>query len=404
MSGRRRAHGRWLPAALLALALLPALCVSAGRAVAADEPPAPAAVFPDSLLLQAPDFAALRPDLLPLTTARVAETAWDLVPRLVYADRPDLLVDFLDFWEDRCGRTEPIARTRILAAIWDGAFDESLYDEGIGGYLDDWEGRDPSLMTSGHRDFDAFTTGFADQLLPHQEAGSLPEYFCLLYSDRLGEADAALSAEAMDDTWLAWYLEHPEGGDGGEVIPAAGDEAAAVSISASGPTLFMLTTGTWQPLGDVRLAGSHVLVGGLVEQRLGAWFLRVPIEVRLGRTDRPYQVDQDGVRARSDRFDAIYLGVEVGRGLARAGSWSLEGFAGLGYDGVRPFLKQDIYLATLNVNLGLGLRRQAPGSPWVLGLDARREWLGTRNEGPDSLGGGAWSLRLGTGLRFGPGA
>ena len=141
-----------------------------------------------------------------------------------------------------------------------------------------------------------------------------------------------------------------------------------------------------------------------MEQRLGAWFLRVPIEVRLGRTDRPYQVDQDGVRARSDRFDAIYLGVEGGRGLARAGSWSLEGFAGLGYDGVRPFLKQDIYLATLNVSLGLGVRRQVPGSPLVLGLDARREWLGTRNDGPDSLGGGAWSLRLGTGLRFGPGA
>ncbi|MBK7190211.1 MAG: hypothetical protein IPH86_16450 [bacterium] len=95
------------------MALLPALCVSAGRAAAADEPPAPAAIFPDSLLLQAPDFAALRPDLLPLTTARVAETAWDLVPRLVYADRPDLLVDFLDFWEDRCGRT---SRSRARAS------------------------------------------------------------------------------------------------------------------------------------------------------------------------------------------------------------------------------------------------------------------------------------------------
>ncbi|MBK9472107.1 MAG: hypothetical protein IPO18_07440 [bacterium] len=158
-----------------------------------------------------------------------------------------------------------------------------------------------------------FTTGFADQLLLHQEAGSLPEYFCLLYSDRPGEADTALATEAIDDTWLAWYLEHPEGGDGGEVIPAGEDEAAAGSISASGPTLFMLTTGSWQPLGDVGLAGSHVLVGGLVEQRLGVWFLRVPIEVRLGRTDRPYQVDQDGVRARSDRFDAIYPGVEGGR-------------------------------------------------------------------------------------------
>lgn len=360
-------------------------------------------VLPDSLLLDAPDFEALRPRLLPLTTVRVAETAWALVPRLVVQDRPDLLAGFLQFWEDRCGSSEPVTRTRLLAAIWDGAFDEGLYDEGILADLDDWEFRDPELLSVGRRGFDDFTVVFADQLLPHQPADSLPEYFCLLYSDRADEAAALLAGPALDRSWLRWYVEHPDGAQGGEVITAAAAPASASpGPGEAGPATVLLTVGTWRPRGDVSLAGSHVLVGAVIEQRLGPWFVRVPVEVRLGRTDRPYQVDQDGVRGRSDRFDAVYAGVEAGRPLAHAGPAWLEGFVGLGYDGIRPFREQDVMLATLNLNLGLGLRWQAPGRPWVLGLDGRREWLGTRNEGPDSLAGGAWSLRLGAGLRFGP--
>ena len=90
-----------------------------------------------------------------------------------------------------------------------------------------------------------------------------------------------------------------------------------------------------------------------------------------------------------------------GRALARGRRWRLDAFAGLGYDGIRPFLKRDLMLGTLNLNIGMGLRWQPAAGPWLVGLDVRREWLGTRNEGPDSLGGGAASLRLGAGLRLG---
>lgn len=81
-------------------------------------------------------------------------------------------------------------------------------------------------------------------------------------------------------------------------------------------------------------------MGGVLEQELGSWFVRLPIEVRLGRTDRPYLVDQDGVQAYSDRFDAVYVGLEGGRALWRTGRLRLDGFVGLGYDGIRPFLSR----------------------------------------------------------------
>lgn len=384
---------RLLP--LLLLTLLLPLALPPGASAQGEV--APAATLPDSLLLEAPDFAALRPRLLTLTSARVAETAWSLVPRLITLDRPDLLLGFLEFWEDRSGASEPITRTRILAAIWDGAFSEGLYDQGINESLDQWEWRDPESFPAARRGFDAFMVRFADQLLPHQADVSLPGYFCLLYSDRSVEAAELLDEPGLAETWLRWYLDHPEGIEDGADGAAAGEAAAA----GGGPSSLMLTVGRWWPRGDVALAGDHVLVGGLLEQRQGNWFLRLPVEVRLGRTTRPYLVDQDGVRARSDRFDALYLGAECGRVAATFRGVSLEAFAGLGYDAIFPFKDQDVALATLNANLGLGLRWQGTGRPTLVGLDVRREWLGTRNEGPDSLSGGAWSLRLGAGLRFG---
>lgn len=397
MTGPRRTLAAPTRAALLVVAALACAATPALTQNAATDSALPAALT-DSLLLDAVDFGELRPHLLNLTTARVAAAAWELVPRLVTQGRPDLLVGFLGFWEDRCGSSEPVVRTRLLGAIWDGAFDEGLYDGGIVDDLDAWLQRSPRFMSEGRLAFDRFTVAFADQLLPHQPAGSLPEYFCLIYSDRVDEAADLLRGDDLADTWLRWYVDHPGGADGGQVVPAR-DEAD--DEGATGPSSLLLTVGSWRPRGDVALAGRHVLVGGVLEQELGAWFARLALEVRLGRTDRPYLVDQDGVRALSDRFDAVYAGLEGGRALWRAGRLRLDGFAGLGYDGIRPFLEQDIMLATVNLSLGLGLRWQPAPAPWFLGLDLRREWLGTRNEGPDSLGGGAVSARMGLGRRLG---
>lgn len=397
-----------MPMVVGALLLAGALCApGAARAQTVD--------FPDSLLLETPDFSDLRAAMLTLDAGEVAATAWALAPRLVELDRPDLLAEFLVFWADRCGESEPLVRLRILAAIWDGAFDESLYDGNIVDDLPAWESRDASLLSSGRNDFDGFTLTFADQLLPHQVDGSLAAYFCLEYSGRQEQAAALLAEDQLADTWLRWYRDHPDQAraQAQGLDYAAGDEDGSggdggAGINPDGPTSLLVTVGSWRPRGDVAFVGDKVLLGVVLEQRLPGWFLRMPVEVRVGRSDRPYLVARDGLRDFSDRFDAVYLGLEAGRPLARIGRVTLDAFGGLGYDSVRPFLKGDIVLGALNASLGAGLRWQRPGRSLVVGLDARREWLGPRNDTPDarddtsdSLSGGAFSLRLGAGFRFG---
>ena len=100
--------------------------------------------------------------------------AYGTVPLLFYEDRADSLLQLLDDWEAVCGPTEAIQRTRILGAIWDGAFAEDLYGTEI---MEDLvqrgaEFRDGSMATPVRAAYDSFTVELADQLLPHQPAGT----------------------------------------------------------------------------------------------------------------------------------------------------------------------------------------------------------------------------------------
>jgi hypothetical protein len=49
--------------------------------------------------------------------------AYREIPRFVLGDRPDLLYEFVLYWESRCMTTEPVFRFMLLGSIWDGGFD-----------------------------------------------------------------------------------------------------------------------------------------------------------------------------------------------------------------------------------------------------------------------------------------
>ena len=163
----------------------------------------------------------------------------------------------------------------------------------------------------------------------------------------------------------------------------------------------MLTGGGWWPGGDLEWVGDKTLVGGLYGLRGRDWLARLVVEVRIGRTDEPYLVPAENQFGRSNRFDATYVGGELGRVLELSDGQALDLFFGIGADVVVPFRDEDVSLVGWNVNLGAGYRcflgryRQ-----YVLGADLRREWVGGRNEEPYEMNGSAWSLRVGLGYAF----
>jgi|GEM_PF-1406185 len=336
----------------------------------------------------------------------VTYIVYGTIPRLFYADQPDSLLDLIAYWDYRCGPAEAIDRIRILGAIWDGAFTEQMYgaeiiDELIW-YNDPKRQKDPGKkfhpdiasggvasevdFVTGRDTYDAFTADLADQLLPHTPEGSPERFFCLFYSGSTEAAFAMLESDALEHTDLDYYYRR---------------ELQLLDEQALTPTV-ALTGGYWRPEGALARVGNKGTIGFLASVRGENWLLRIACDLRPGRATYPYLVNNGEIEEQwSDRFASLYAGLELGRTVLRIGNFDLDLFGGFGYDGVKPFLEEDLWLATYNANLGAGARVFfGHYQSWYLGVDGRREWLGDRNKGGTNLSGEAWSVRLAVGFAF----
>ncbi len=337
-----------------------------------------AGVFSPPLTIADPD------DLLAVLSPADATTlAMQTIPGLIYTDQPDSLLDWLNAWEKASGSIEPVMRVRILGAIWDGQFSEYLYDRGIinqlVGYCTKLESSDPRQKVT--RDFAIFSRNFADQLLPHVPLGSPEEFFCLLYSGRTEQAWRLLASDDLAATDLRKFRDREL-----RIL----DEVL--------PKFFAVEGGLWSPFGKYAFAGDHALVGLQLGVRKGPWFTRLVMEMRLGRTDRGYLARNEDIMGISDRFDATLVSLEFGRGVPVWGSLSLEPFAGIGIDAVKPLKDEDFLLDALHLDMGAGLHLDfGHHRQWFLAVTGRREWIRPRNSKGTDLWGDAWSVRLALG-------
>lgn len=348
-------------------------------------------------------FPDIYAELDTLDCAGVSTLCQQTIPTLFFEGYPDSLLDLVYYWEDACGLAEPITRTLLLGAIWDGAFDEELYADEIIDFLiwyrDPQRDQpidgdvDPDLASGGvanpadftpvRAQFDAFTTDLADQLLPHVPPGTVELFFCLFYSGSEEAALVLLEGPALKGTYLKRIYEW---------------ELERLDIQRETMELYW-TTGFWKPTGNLDLVGHHFNVGLMGERRYNPGFWRFAGELMLGRSKNPYQVNQPEIRARSDRFNAFSGVFEGGYRPWQSGSQGADIFAGFGLEGLIPFMDveddQSILLFNVKALLGIGYRFSfGAHHKWIVGADLKREWVSDRNDEGTPLGGGAWSFRL----------
>ena len=322
------------------------------------------------------------------------------VPFFMVYDEPDSLLWTLDWWEMNCGSAEPIRRTRLLAAIWDGVFSEELYDSRLiddlvwrydpkrieaqysGGYVRPEWGSVASTVdfTGDPIAFDDFTADVADQLLPHQEADSLEEFFCLFYSNRPDEAWALLRSPALEDTELA--ARYREALDN-LVVPGYRDYWG----------------GSWgyrRAQGDLADLGHQQTLGLFAGRSANRWFFEAGLSVRLGRSSRPYLVRTDEFYGLSDRYAGVSLYGDVGLTLKRFDRLAWNVFVGGAVEGLSPFREaDDIVLTSGRFSVGSGVRYlHTPASRWFVGADWRQAWISDPAEDGTDLGGRVWQARV----------
>lgn len=346
--------------------------------------PVVAQTAPDSTSVPSVD---LLDTLADLSCKESEEVFYRQTPRYVYDDQSDQLYEMLLYLADRCEYGEPLGRIQILASIWDGNFQEIIYGYEVIGWLADRYDPDKQPQDGSARaEFDTFTVDFASQMLPHLPPGSIEEFYCLFYTGQTDQAWQMLQSDTLDDTWLRYYY----------------DEEIDNLTRTEAPYVIGVHWGGWQPGGDMEFVGRKQLIGASVEQNVLWGFWRVVVEGRVGRSDEPYYVDENGVSGYSDRWDALLVGVEAGLPVWQTNAHMIEVFLGLGYDGVHPFKDEEITPASVNVNFGAGYRWYPDRSKrWFLRVDGRYEFIGERNKNGTPLGGSAISARLGLGFSLG---
>ncbi len=374
----RTPGSQWL--GLLALGLV--LLAAPTLAQSTDTSDIPAEATSDSTIV-----ADLLDTLDSYTCKELEPIYYREIPRNVYNDEPDRLYELVIYLAEKCDFGEPLGRVQILASIWDGNFEEIIYGYDVVDWLADRY--DPAKKPAAGSDrerFDTFTTDFANQMLPHAAAGTVEEFFCLFYSGNTNGAWQLLQSNSLEDTWLKYYY----------------DEEIEIISNQSVPRMVTAYWGQWMPRGDMEFVDSKQVIGGSFEGWSEQWFGRVLLEFRGGRAGAPYRVNSEGLQGRSDRWNAVLLGVEFGGSVWRQGPHLAEVFAGIGYDGVLPFKGEDLTLATYNLSLGAGYRMHLTSSRrWFVKADGRYEIMGNRNAGGTNLGGSALSVRMGLGLALG---
>lgn len=339
-----------------------------------------------------------------ITCRNATEIAQQFVPYFMVWDEPDSLLATLDWWQTNCGSCEPIRRTRMLAAIWDDAFTEEMYDTRV---IDDlaWRysedrleaqrtrrysnigwGNVASLVdfTPGAADYDAFTEDVADQLLPHVVPDSVEEFLCLFYSGRPDTAFALLRDGVLEGTELhERYFAEMEAID----VPAYRD-------------FWGVSWGWRRAMGDLGDLGNQQTLSVFAGRRWTRWSIDLGLGVRLGRADEPYYVRDGGFYGFSDRYAGVNLAVDVGYALARFGPVYWDAVIGGAIEALNPFQnEEDLVLTMAHGSLGTALRYEPRSDPrWFAAADWRRTWISDPPEEGTDLGGHAWSVRLALGF------
>jgi hypothetical protein len=339
-----------------------------------------------------------------ITCRAATEIAQQFVPYFMVWDEPDSLLATLDWWQTNCGSCEPIRRTRMLAAIWDDAFTEDMYDTRV---IEDlaWRyhpdrleaqrthrynnigwGNVASIVdfTPGAADYDAFTEDIADQLLPHVAPDSVEEFFCLFYSGRPDTAYAMLRGPLLENT---------------ELYARYHDELAALDV----PVYRDFWGAGWgwrRAMGDLGDLGSQQTLNVFAGRRWTRWAIEGGLGVRLGRADEPYYVTDGDFYGFSDRYAGVNLALDIGYALARFGPVTWDAVVGGAIEGLTPFQDQeDLVLTAAHGSLGTALRLEPRADArWFATADWRRTWISDPPEEGTDLGGHAWSVRLALGF------
>jgi hypothetical protein len=336
-----------------------------------------------------------------VTCEDIAYNSTYLIMKYYYNQDYDSALLVLNDWQSECGASEPIYRIRILLAINDHAFDETIYDSSMVDYVLNYlkriEAKDPEELYKNYQyyfgyvpirgDYDYFTQNLADTLLKREFDTPLELFFCQLYANIVSEPLKEIQKDTIyqNTNFRSYYLNE-------------------VHKYLSKPDFHLgFFSGIWIPTGNASVLGVHPQIGFQAGIKIQKMTYNLTLSFKFINTPEDYLILREGDIDTTRYFFGGYIGADIERELLKGKKHELSLLAGAGYDGFDAINKNvedddpnnDVghSINSFNANFGLGYRYFYKTKKYI-GVQAKYNFVNYNNQGGTNLLGDCYTFSI----------
>jgi len=326
----------------------------------------------------------------------IYNVSW-LIPEYHKKGNKDTLQAVINYWEERCGKTEELLRCKIILSIEEGFFSEGLYENNILKLVRAYERSntihgDKNVQWNHYSSFrfndyayrlNRYTVELSQTLLETKERSAIETFFLRIYANDFEKGFQMLDSDELDGTKIK--------------------ELYMLEKKKREQTVFFHNDwmfGVWIPQGNLEVLGIHPFIG----YRGGIKYKKLTTDIALGlkfvKSPNTYKVYTDGELWDTDHFLGGYIGLDAGLEMFRLKSNSIDLIGGIAFDGFDT-LNEDVEssksINSLNLNIGLGYKyhfKKQNFSQRYIGVDFKYNFVNYKNPNGTNLDGNVFTVNL----------
>ncbi len=283
----------------------------------------------------------------------------------------------LTYWQNRCGLREPVQRAKLLLALQENSFQDSILAENVLFHLFNFKNRTDLIRGEAYhtyddnrayfgyiplgREFDLFTKKSFNKLKEKFESNSIEYLLCEFYGDNCDTIFSKIQTGAYPNSILTkeYYKE--------------------VNKFINLPELHMsFITGIWIPTGKAAKLGLHPELGYQMGIKRKKMNYDIIMSFKFGKAANSYIAfrKESGEYEETNHFFGGHIGLDIGRDIYSNRNRELQLVGGIAFDGFDA-LKGDVdkniksvSVSSYNFNIGVAYRYYITSSLY-LGLRAK---------------------------------
>ena len=287
----------------------------------------------------------------------------------------DSAQSILRYWEEKCGEREPVFRAKILLALHEGTYTDSLLTDGVMPLIYNYKSRIDLIRSSNYYTYDEYKSYFG-YTPPGQE-----------FDQKTQEIAKSLTAKYDLET-TEYLLAEFYSGETDSVFQRLQDGLGSESVLATkynnevekylkkAELHGAWITGVWIPTGDLTTLGVHPELGFQIGAKRKKMNYDFSMIFKFLKSPNDYIAYRDNKPEYTDNFLGGYIGFDVGRDIYANNGHEFQLTGGIAFDGFDALDGDDDQdvdsesTFSYNFNLGLGYRYYITNT-FYIGLKAK---------------------------------